>query len=69
MDHASGLIEKSFIDVTSLAEQNKNGIAEISRGVKDISSALAELSGLGGQNSENLVQLNEVINRFKTVEV
>ncbi len=66
MNDTSLQVKESFQNVSSLATQNKDGISEINHGMKDISSALTELSTLGGQNSENLSQLNSVVERFIT---
>jgi len=49
-----------------LSEQNYRGIQEISLGMKEISTALADLTHLGTRNSDNIQRLNEELGHFKT---
>ncbi|QEN05666.1 hypothetical protein EW093_13410 [Thiospirochaeta perfilievii] len=66
IDDSSVQIEEAFSKVTDLSLQNRNGIEEISHGLDDISTALNELSELGGVNSDNMIKMEKEVNRFKT---
>lgn len=59
-------IKESFGQVTELALQSQNGITEINTGMKEISSALINLSDLGTENAENLELVNTIVGKFKT---
>jgi methyl-accepting chemotaxis protein len=68
MDSRFEIIDKSMINITQLSNENLIGVEETTKGINEISIAMAELAKLGNENSENINVLESEISRFITNE-
>jgi methyl-accepting chemotaxis protein len=66
MREGTDSITNSFAHIADVASENKRGIDEISIGVGDISTAIAQLSELSKQNSSNISALDDEMAKFTT---
>jgi methyl-accepting chemotaxis protein len=66
MKAGTNQIEDSIKHISSLAAENKDGIAETARGVDEISASISSLAGLSGTNSVNMDAMDKELSKFKT---
>jgi len=66
MDSSTSAIQSSLGSVTQLTSENNNGMTEITNGIQEISISLSDLAQLSTENSENIINLNSIVSKFKT---
>jgi methyl-accepting chemotaxis protein len=66
MREGTSEIDRSIRKILEITEENKRGIEEMARGVREISDSIAGLTELSGRNSSNIATLDAQMRKFKT---
>ena len=66
MRQGTAEVESSMEYIRSIAAENRDGIAQTSESIDEISKAIATFASLGTENSETAETLGHELSRFRT---